>query len=384
MSVVMQAPVGVPGATCSSGNSYTANYLGQITADNKDVGFLIGAGWVAVGGLANFIAAPRNLIDGGDFSVNPFQRNIAGLASGGIISSAISNTLTYFADRFFVVGASTASILAAVVADTSVSGFSQDLKISRSNTTTDTNAIKFGQVLDTAKSLVAQSQQVTLSFYAKAGANYSGGPLSALVMSGTGTNQSASAMAVSSSWTGQASPVVGSQTLTTTMSRYSFTGLISAAATQLGVQFSWTPSGTAGGTDDAVYINGVQLEVGGLSVFEHLHPALVAQACQRFAFVIPEPASGAAITAGMNTSSSAQLFEIDPPVPMFKTPTVTVAAGTFKTNQAGTATATTISAASAQTTGAIGILGSSTGTAGQATLLQGGGGSGWILASADF
>lgn len=384
MSAVMQAPSGVTAITCSSGNSYTVNYLGQISANNADIGFLIGAGWTSISGPANFIATPRNLIDGGDFSINPFQRNIPGLASGGVISSAISNTLTYFADRFFVVGASTASILASVVADTSIAGFTQDLKISRSNGTSDTNAIKFGQVIESARSAVAQGQQVTLSFYAKVGANYSGGALSALVMSGTGANQSASAMAVSSSWTGQASPVIASQTLTTTMNRYSFTGLVAAGATQLGVLFSWTPTGTAAGTDDAVYIGGVQLEIGGLSVFEHMSPPLVVAACQRFAYVIAEPASGAAVTSGMNTSSSAQLFEIDPPVPLFKTPAVSVAAGTWKTNQAGTATSTTISAASSQTAGAIGILGSSTGTAGQATMLQGGGGSGWILANADF
>ena len=33
--------------------------------------------------FANF----RNLIDGGDFSINPFQRNVPGIASGGVIST---------------------------------------------------------------------------------------------------------------------------------------------------------------------------------------------------------------------------------------------------------------------------------------------------------
>ena len=45
--------------------------------------------------FANF----RNLIDGGDFSINPFQRNVPGLASGGVISTAIAATPTYFADQ---------------------------------------------------------------------------------------------------------------------------------------------------------------------------------------------------------------------------------------------------------------------------------------------
>ena len=63
---------------------------------------------------------------------------------------------------------------------------------------------------------------------------------------------------------------------------------------------------------------------------------------------------------------------------------MTVSAGTFKTNQAGVATATTITPGATHTPNAISINGNSTGTAGQATMLQGGGGSGWILASADF
>jgi hypothetical protein len=61
-----------------------------------------------------------------------------------------------------------------------------------------------------------------------------------------------------------------------------------------------------------------------------------------------------------------------------------VAAGTFKTNQAGTATACTITAGATHTPNAISVNGNSAGTAGQGTLLQGGGGSGYILASADF
>ena len=89
------------------------------------------------------------------------------------------------------------------------------------------------------------------------------------------------------------------------------------------------------------------------------------------------------IGAGANIGAAAQLFYIGTPVQLLKAPTVTVAAGTFKTNQAGTATATTITPGAAHTPTAISIIGNSAGTPGQATLLQGGGGSGWIVVSAD-
>ena len=61
-----------------------------------------------------------------------------------------------------------------------------------------------------------------------------------------------------------------------------------------------------------------------------------------------------------------------------------MAAGAFKTLQAGVATSTTIAAGATHTPNAISVNGNSAGTAGQATMLQGGGGAGWILASADF
>jgi hypothetical protein len=85
----------------------------------------------------------------------------------------------------------------------------------------------------------------------------------------------------------------------------------------------------------------------------------------------------------MNTSASAQLFEIDTPVAMRASPALTISSGTWKTNQAGTATAVTLSAGT-QTATSINLTGNSTGVAGQATMLQGGGGSGYIVASADF
>ena len=168
------------------------------------------------------------------------------------------------------------------------------------------------------------------------------------------------------------------------MTRYAFTGVVPAAATQLGLLLSFAPSGTAG-ADDSISINGVQLEIGpSASPFERIDAQVALEICQRYAWAIPEPAAGVVISAGMNAGASAQLFYLATPVQFLRAPSVTVAAGSFKTNQAGTATATTITPGATHTANAISVNGSSAGTAGQATLLLGGGGSGWILASADF
>src|SRR5882762_5613170 len=48
------------------------------------------------------LALPRNIIDGGDFTTNPWQR--------GTNFTAIAGALTYTADRFFAVGGASSSI----------------------------------------------------------------------------------------------------------------------------------------------------------------------------------------------------------------------------------------------------------------------------------
>jgi len=325
----------------------------------------------------------RNLIDGGDFSINPFQRNIPGLAVGGVIATPVGATPGYFADRFFAAGAASSAILMAAVSDTSVAGFSQSVKISRQAGNTSSATINFGQVIETLDSLRCQGQTVTLSFWAKAGANYSGGAVTAQVIAGGGVNQTAASL-VAGSWTSAASLINAAQTLTRGMSRYQFSGVVPAGATQLAVLFSFAPSGTAG-ADDSISLNGVQLEIGsGASPFEHIDAQVALEICQRYSWAIPEPAAGVVVGAGANTSASTQLIYIATPVQLLRAPTVTVAAGSFKTMQAGASAATTIAPGATHTPNAISINGSSAGTVGQATLLQGGGGAGWIIASADF
>lgn len=331
---------------------------------------------------ANF----RNLLDGGDFTVNPFQRNIAGLASGGVLSSAISNTPGYFADRWFGVGGASSSIVFAAVGDTNVKGFSQSLTFGRSSGNTNTAAITMGQVLETGDSIRCQGQPVTLSFWARPGANYSGGNLTAQVVAGDGTNQSAANL-VAGSWTTPTNVINQAVALTSIMQRYAFTGFVPVGTTQLGVLLSYAPTGTAGSADNII-VNGLQLEIGTFpSAFEHRDLEVELGICQRFAAVFAEPASGVVVSgAGMMTGSAAQQVTIPLPTTMRSAPTVTVSAGTFKFNVAGTATAVGagFAAGATHTPTMITLVGTVSSTGGQATALQGGGGSGYVIASADF
>jgi hypothetical protein len=327
------------------------------------------------GSLANF----RNLIDGGDFGVNPMQRGTSQV-------SDISNSTTYGPDRWAFLGGASSAINWSTVADTTVTGFATALKFQRKNANADTAVIKMGQVLETADSWRCQGQQVTLSFYAKSGANYSGGALTALVVEGTGTNDTAAHM-FAASWTAQATDITGLATLTTTMQRFVFTGTVSTAATQVGVVFQWTPSGTAG-ANDFVQLNGIQLEIGpSATPFEHRDVQVELEIAQRYFYQINEPGAGVQVCIGVPSGTNTQVYVLPLPVQMRAAPTCAVTVGSFKVVVDGAAAAAATGLTNDTTHHANAVSLKSTATlsaAAHSIILQGGGGVGLISASADF
>ncbi len=319
--------------------------------------------------------------------------------------TGIAGAVTYTADRFFAVGGASSSIsVSQVTGVTAVSGFTQALQFGRAAANANTAAISLGQVIETLDSIRCQGQTVTLSFWAQAGANWSpaNGALNVLLASGTGANQSAASLAAGA-WTGYTSLTLTpqqnlspnsspnnavltpganiAQQITTSWQRYVFTASAPANCTQLGLLFNATPVGTAGAAD-FVQIMGVQLEIGAQATpFEHRDIELELAIAQRYFFNIPEPASGVIVGAGMVAGAASEIIFIPLPVQMRAAPTVTVSAGSFKFNLAGAATAVgTFAPGATHTPNYISV----TGTAGQGTLLQGGGGAGFIQASADF
>lgn len=373
--------IGTPNATIRTrGNSYTADQYGIVNVDQAAAGYLydtldlLNAGFTPLGDPpANF----RNIVDGGDFTTNPFQRGTSQAAD-------IANTLTYGPDRFAFKGGASSTINWSKVADTTVPGFSQSLKWQRKAANADVAAFNMCHVLETVDSIRAQGEQITFSFWARQGANYSGGALTVQVEQGAGTDQSANNL-LGAAWTNQAHIINTTQVLTTSMTRYQFTGTVTALATQLGFILQWTPTGTAG-ADDSIVINGIQLEIGGYATpFEHRDVEVELALCQRYYFRINEPASTVIVGAGMITATNTEAIFIPLPVQMRAAPTVTVSAGSFKFNIAGTATAVAgFAAGTTHTPNYISVVGTTTGTSGQGTLLQGGGGAGFVDASADF
>lgn len=152
------------------------------------------------------------------------------------------------------------------------------LRIQRDSGNANTGLLYTNQPITNDDSLALIGKTVTLSAWIRKGANFSGGAVNMLVRSGTGTDQPVNNM------TGATTVVSEAKTLTENWQRFYITGTVSASATQLGIEFNYTPSGTAG-ANDYFEVRGVQLEAGAFATPFRRNGASIAgelAACQRF------------------------------------------------------------------------------------------------------
>jgi len=335
--------------------------------------------------LSNF----RNVLDGGDFSVNPWQR--------GTSFTGITSTANYTADRWAARGSAGSSISVSKQAISAgvLPGFGSALQFGRANANADVNPISLAQVVESLDTLRLQGQWVTLSFYAQAGANFSSlnSMLNVVVGVGTGADEGMTKFlnGSSSGWAGYqalslAAGASSNPLIAGTWQRFFATFFVPVGATELGVAFNYTPVGTAG-ANDWFQITGAQLEVGQyVSLFEHLDVQVVLEICQRYFWGIPEPANNVLVaTGGATAGANVQNFLFMAPVQMRVAPTVNVAAGSFKVAAgAAAAAAVSLAAGATHTPNQFTVTSGNTQTAGGAAHLQGGGGAGLISISADL
>ena len=213
-------------------------------------------------------------------------------------SFASPATPSYTADRWSYLnsGAGAFTISRQATGDTTNLPFIQyALRYQRNSGQTATNVVYLTQSMESINSIPYAGKTITFSFYARAGANYSAASniLSLNVSSGTGTDQN-----INSSFTGIATVITQNATLTTTWQRFSYTGTVSSAATQLGFYVNWTPVGTAG-ANDYFEITGVQLEAAASASAYAPNAstyALELAACQRYYYRNTQTGSGTGIT----------------------------------------------------------------------------------------
>ena len=197
-------------------------------------------------------------------------------------TSFTPNATIYMADRWeMYVGATGTTVTRQATSDTTNLPFIQYcMRVSRDSGNTGTNIRYLYQPMETVNSIPLAGKAVTFSFYARKGATFAG---SVVAKAGTGTGTDQNPLVV---YTGAATPVSGTPTLTTTWQRFTYTGTFAATATEVYVGFEWTPSGTAGATD-YFEVTGVQLEVGSTATpFSRAGATIQGElaACQRYYF----------------------------------------------------------------------------------------------------
>ena len=194
----------------------------------------------------------RNRLINGDAQV--WQRGAGGSASIAVAAS----TTSYTADRWqLATGANQAYHVIQAAGATSGSFLFQ---VQRDSGQTGTGAVLFCSSLPRGFCIGAAGNIITLSFKALSGANYSptSGALGVKVYSGTG---SIDISGINGAFTGTANAI--SQTATLTGGSQNFTyssSALGSTVTQLAVEFSMTPTGTAG-ANDWFQVTDVQLEV---------------------------------------------------------------------------------------------------------------------------
>ena len=197
--------------------------------------------------------------------------------------TSFASTAGYTTDRWSTVGYGsfneTVSQSTSVPTVTTGNAFQYSLKMQRPASSTGTSPVLIAQCIESNNCYDLSGQTVTFSFWAKAGANFSGTNLNAQVYTGTGADQGITSY---TTWTGVAVPISGTLSLTTSWQRFTFTGTFGAGVLEAAVFIFYSPTGTAG-ADDSVFITGVQLEQNTVATpFERRMYTTEYQLCQRY------------------------------------------------------------------------------------------------------
>jgi hypothetical protein len=222
------------------------------------------------------------------FLFRPFTRNPVLNSSFNIWQRGTSGAMggsgnTYLADRWAMYSASNGTVSRQVTGDTTnLPNIQYCARVQKNSGETGNGTQIFGQSFETLNSIPFVGKQVTFSFYARKGANFSAASdiLTAYLRSGTGTDQNA----VSSGFTGSNLVINTSATLTTTWQRFTATATVPTTATQLETEFRYTTVGTAGAAD-YFEVTGVMVEVGSqASPYAPATPTYATElaACQRY------------------------------------------------------------------------------------------------------
>jgi hypothetical protein len=198
---------------------------------------------------------------------------------------------------------------------------------------TGTGGNLLGQNFESVNSIPFSGKTIAVSYYARAGANFSGTFTPTLVY-GTGTDQN-----VFVGLTGQTTLSNTAVTLTTTWQRFSFSVAVPSTSTQLAFYFNGTGAGTAG-ANDYYEVTGVQLEIASAASAYSPNAATFQgelAACQRYYQRLTSDTNGILVNYAFCSNSTLAIGQYQYIVPMRAVPTSLDSSSVRFRNHAGSA-----------------------------------------------
>jgi hypothetical protein len=196
------------------------------------------------------------------------------------------------------------------------------IRTQRDSGNSATNSMNLAQSLETVNSIPFAGKSLTVTFYAKKGANFSAASdlLTLRFVSGTGTDQ-----AINGTYTG-AVTTEGTFTLTADWQRFALNVSAPTTMNEFALRFFYTPVGTAG-ANDWFEVTGVQVDLGTWTAstaptFRRSGGTLAGELCaaQRYYW----RTTGQAYTPsaiGMTQTTTTSTLYVTHPVPMRVAPT---------------------------------------------------------------
>jgi hypothetical protein len=241
-------------------------------------------------------------------------------------TSFTNTSYAYSADRWLNFRGAFASGMTTTRQNSGLTSIQYCARIARNSGNTSLEDLNFQTALETSDSIRFAGKNVIVSFYARAGANYSSASsaLTAIFYTGTGTDQATSAM-TGGPWTGAAN-TTSTVTLTTSWQRFTFTVAVGSSVSQVGFRTAYIPVGTAG-ANDYFEVTGVQVELGSTATtFSRTGGTIQGElaACQRYYYrqtaVAGSSSNYSGMALGFNTSTTVAVFYVKTPVTLRTVP----------------------------------------------------------------
>ena len=286
----------------------------------------------------------------GTVQANPVINAAMQIAQYGTSTALAAGAKGYACDRWKAFAQGSAAVVSRVATGdtTNLPNIQYATRFQRNAGQTGLNYMYLANSFETINSIPFVGKPVTFSFYARAGANYSqaSNGLTAVLVSGTGTDQNF----IDVAYTGSTTVASGIATLTTTWQRFSYSGTVATTATELAIYFQNGPTGTAG-ANDYYEVTGVQIDIGSVALpFRTYSGTLSGElaACKRYLPSVNVSTGGNATFIGYAYATNSMIvsvpFDVQARVSPtgITTPTVNTSNFTVRNKTNGDATITSL------------------------------------------